>query len=169
MTGVPGTTFNLAATRNVIHILQGEYDRVMDVLRPALEMDETQIVAELDRAARCVEQLLGKYDELKLRHFKPGILYLRARVSLAAGNNEAAYKTLCDALALSDEIGAHREVWEMWAALSKLEAQRGNPAAAIQSKERACNEVMLIAEHAGAPELREIFLSRPEVQTLIGV
>src|SRR5207247_3203059 len=54
---------------------------------------------ELDRAARCIAQLLGKYDELNLRHFKPGILYLRAKVELAAGNKEQAYQTLCDALA----------------------------------------------------------------------
>lgn len=40
---------------------------------------------ELNRATRCVEQLLGKYDELKLRHFKPGVLYLKARIELAAG------------------------------------------------------------------------------------
>ena len=30
---------------------------------------------ELTRAARCIEQLLGKYEELQLRHFKPGILF----------------------------------------------------------------------------------------------
>jgi hypothetical protein len=28
---------------------------------------------ELARASGCIEQLLGKYDELKLRHLKPGI------------------------------------------------------------------------------------------------
>jgi tetratricopeptide (TPR) repeat protein len=112
---------------------------------------------ELDRAARCVHQLLGKYEELKLQHFKPSVLYLQARVELAAGNKEDAHKTLCDALALSDEIGAHREVWEICWALSQLETERGNESAAIQMKERACTEVKLIADHAGTPELREGF------------
>jgi DNA-binding SARP family transcriptional activator len=267
VTGVPGTTFNLAATRNVIYMLQGEYDRVMDVLRPALEMDETQIVAwlqatirlqfawcyydlgayeegllqcrkainnyshinplghspaftflallhvrreelteaeeavmkgwenldlqsntyldwwetpfilsaeaelalaqgELARAARCVEQLLVKYDELNLRHFKPGILYLQARVALAAGNKEEAYHTLSDAVALSYEMGAHREVWAMCSVLSQLEAERGNASASALLRERACAEVTFIADHVGTPELRATFLARPEIRKI---
>ena len=121
---------------------------------------------ELDRAARCAGQLLGKYDELKLRHFKPGILYLRARVELAAGNNEVAYQTLRDALALSDEMGARREVWAMCSALSQLETERGNETASAQLRERACAEATFIADHAGSPELRATFLAQPEVRRI---
>jgi DNA-binding SARP family transcriptional activator len=269
LTDVPGTTFALATTRNVIHIIQGEYDRVMDVLRPALEMDETQIIAwlqaiirlqfvwcyydlgayeegllqcrraisnyghinplghspaftflallqirreelteaeeavmkgwenldlqsntfldwweapfvlsaeaelalaqgDLTRATRSIDQLLAKYNELNLRHFKPGILYFQARVELAAGHKEEAYRMLSNALALSDEMGARREVWEMCAALSNLEAERGDESAAVQFKQRACHEAMFIAEHAGTPELRQTFLSRADVQLVVG-
>jgi tetratricopeptide (TPR) repeat protein len=116
------------------------------------------------RAAHCIEQLLGKYDDLKLHHFKPGILYLRARVELAAGNKEQAHQSLSEALALSDEMGAHRNVWAMCWALSGLETERGNDSRAAQIKERSCDELRFIAEHAGTPELREAFLSRPDVQ-----
>jgi len=123
---------------------------------------------ELDRAARCIRQLLGKYEELKLQHFKPGVLYLQARVELAAGNNENAHQILCDALALSDEMGAHHEVWEMCWALSQLETERGNESVAVQLEERAIHEALWIAEHAGTPELREVFLSHPDVQVILG-
>ena len=123
---------------------------------------------ELARAAGCIDQLLGKYDELKLRHLKPGILHLKSKVALAAGNKEEAYQTLRNALASSDEMGAHREVWEMCWALRALETERGNKAFANQYKERAYNEVMLIAGHTGTPELHEIFLSRPDVQLILG-
>jgi hypothetical protein len=123
---------------------------------------------ELDRAARCVHQLLGKYEELKLQHFKPSVLYLQARVELAAGNKEDAHKTLCNALTLSDEIGAHRQVWEICWTISQLETEWGNETAAIQMKERACTEVNLIANHADTPELHERFLSRPAVQIVLG-
>lgn len=123
---------------------------------------------ELDRAARCVGQLLGKYEKRKPQHFKPGGLYLRARVELAAGNKENAHQALCDALATSDEIGARRDVWGMCWALSQLEMERGNELAAIQMKERACMEVKLIADHAGTPELREVFVSRPDVRLVLG-
>lgn len=124
---------------------------------------------ELDHAADCVEQLLGKYDDMKLCHLKPGILYLRAKIEMAAGNKDAAYQTLTDALALSDEMGAHREVWGMYAMLDQLEAEQGNGFIASQLKERACNEVKQIAEHAGTPELREVFLALPKVQIILGV
>jgi DNA-binding SARP family transcriptional activator/tetratricopeptide (TPR) repeat protein len=123
---------------------------------------------ELAQAAGCVEQLLGKYDELNLSHFKPGVLFLRARVEWAAGEKGKAYQTLRDALTLSDEIGAHREVWEMCWLLSQLETERGNESVAIQLKERACSEVKLIAEHAGTPELQAIFLSRQDVRLIVG-
>jgi len=123
---------------------------------------------ELDRATHCVEQLLGKYDEMKLRHFNPGILYLRAKIELAAGKKDAAHQTLTDALKLTDEMGAHREVWEMRATLGKLEGQRGNKSAAVQLKKRARHEALWIAEHAGTPELREVFLSRPDVLLILG-
>jgi DNA-binding SARP family transcriptional activator/tetratricopeptide (TPR) repeat protein len=122
---------------------------------------------ELDRAKRCVEQLLGKYEELSLRHFKPGILYLQARVELAAGTKENAYQMLTSALALSDEMGAHRNVWAVCWALSELETERGNEAFANQYNERARDEVMLIAGHTGTPQLREIFLSRSDVQLIL--
>lgn len=142
------------------------WPETLSILEAEAELALAQ--GELDRVARCVHQLLGKYEELELRHFEPGILFLQARVQLAAGNKEDAYQTLCDALTLSDEMGAHRNVWEMCAVLGKLEAERGNETTAAQLKERASMEAQLIAEHAGTPELRKIFLSRPDVQNTLG-
>ena len=137
----------------------------LSILEAEAELALAQI--DLERAAHCIDQLLGKYDELKLRHLKPGILLLKSRVALAAGDKEEAHQTLCNALALSDEMGAHRDVWGMCWALRELETDRANEACATQYKERALNEVMLIAEHTGTPELREIFLSRPDVQVIL--
>jgi DNA-binding SARP family transcriptional activator len=142
------------------------WPETLSILQAEAELALAQ--GELDRAARCVHQLLGKYEELKLQHFKPSVLYLQARVQLAAGNKKDAYQTLCDALALSDEMGAYRQVWEMCWALSHLETERGNESVAVQLRERACYEALRIAEHAGTPELRKVFLSRPDVQLIVG-
>lgn len=86
---------------------------------------------------------------------------------MAAGKKENAYQTLANALSLSDEMGAHREVWGMCWALIGLEIERGSESIASQLKERAYNEVMFIAEHAGMLELRETFLLRPDVQLVL--
>ncbi len=64
-------------------------------------------------------------------------------------------------------MGIHRQVWEMYWALSRLETERGNESVAVQLKERARHEALGIAEHAGTPELRDVFLSRPDVQTIL--
>jgi len=86
---------------------------------------------------------------------------------LAAGKKKNAHETLIDALVLSDEMGAHRDVWSMCWVLRGLETERGYGAVATQLKERACRELMLIAEHTGSPELRKTFLSRPDVQWIL--
>ena len=65
-------------------------------------------------------------------------------------------------------MGAHREVWAMCAALSKLEAERGNESTAALLRERTCAETTFIAAHAGTPGLREIFLARTDVQLILG-
>ena len=64
--------------------------------------------------------LLNKYRELGLRHFEPGVLFLRARIELALGEREKAYRTLTKAVNLADEFGIHRETWEMYSVLSQL-------------------------------------------------
>jgi predicted ATPase/DNA-binding SARP family transcriptional activator len=267
--GSPNSIYALATTQGVIHILRGEYDRAFEILLPALELDETQIVfglwidifqqlawcyddlgdydtaiahaqsairyhshasqarktpafamlalveihrgnleraqtavtkgrenfdlhwqtyegwwethsileaeaelalanGELNRANDCVNQLLGKLDEMQLRQFNPGILFLRAKIELAAGNPKNAYQTLGAALALSDEMGAHHETWKMCATLARLEGDRGNVSAATAWQARAVIEVNLIADHARTPELRDIFISRPDVQLIMG-
>ena len=56
---------------------------------------------------------------------------------------------------------------ENLAELGKLEAEQGNKSAVIQLKERGNREALLIADHAGTEEFREIFLSRPDVQKVL--
>ena len=135
---------------------------VGDTFHFIAEAELALVQGELARAARCIEQLPGKYNGMNLRHLKPGILYLRARISLAAGNKEEAHKTL------SDEMDTHREVWAMCSALSKLEMKRGNESASAQLHDRARVEVTIIADHAQTPELREVFLARTDVQLILG-
>jgi len=51
----------------------------------------------------------------------------------------------------------------------KLEPEPGNELVSSQFCGRACVEATYIADHAGTPELREIFLSRPDVQLSVEV
>ena len=50
---------------------------------------------------------------------------------------------------------------------ARISKAAGNHSAAIQLKERVNREALLIADHAGTEEFREIFLSRPDVQKVL--
>jgi hypothetical protein len=122
---------------------------------------------DVAQAAACTAHLLEKYDAQRLRHLLPGFRFFRARIALAQGNHSEARLDLLQALAQSDELGAHRVVWAMCAALGELEAAPGNLVAAAQLRARACTEEIFIATHAGTPELRATFLARPDMRQFV--
>ena len=64
-------------------------------------------------------------------------------------------------------MGARREVWAICALLGDLEAGRGNRAGARALRARAATEVAFIADRAGGANMRAIFLSRPEVRSIL--
>lgn len=119
---------------------------------------------ELERADRRATQLVAKYDQLTLRHLRPDVLHLQARIQMAEGNREAAYTTAIAALNDCDAMGIRRDVWAICQTLSQLESERGNGAAADALRERARVEAFYIAEHTGSAHLRERFLAREDVR-----
>jgi hypothetical protein len=116
------------------------------------------------QAAMCAEYLLEKFEAQRLRHLLPSVLFFRARIALAQGDIAAAHSDLQLAQVLSDEMGAHRELWRIASALGHIEAGLGNALTAAYWRDRACTEIEWVADHAGSSELREAFLSRPDVQ-----
>jgi hypothetical protein len=118
------------------------------------------------QAAMCAEYLLEKFEAQRLRHLLPSVLFFRARIALAQGDIAAAHSDLQLAQVLSDEMGAHRELWRIASALEHIEAGLGNALTAAYWRDRACTEIEWVADHAGSSELREAFLSRRDVQLI---
>lgn len=137
------------------------------ILIPAAELALVQ--GEHARAKWFLEQLLEKYEHLRLVHLKPAILKLQGKVLRTLGDYDSAYQTLSEALELSDLMGSRREVWAICGALSQLEKERREPLKATRLQARAREEVAFVAAHAGTPELRAMFLRRPEVQRIFQV
>jgi hypothetical protein len=102
-----------------------------------------------------------------VRQFVPDLLHLKARALLALERADAAYACLDEARALAEALGSRRSLWPVLAALSRLEAARGNPTAAADLRRQAAEIVAYIAEHAGRPELRAAFLGLPEVRAVV--
>ncbi len=138
--------------------------------RSILEADAALALAkgDLDKARDRVAQLIRKYADLGLHHFLPIVLRLRAGVELARGSQDAAYRSLSEALAASDAMGARCEVWAVCWELAQLEKACGHVQRAGELKVRAMAEVEFTAAHAGTAALREAFLARADVRQITG-
>lgn len=137
----------------------------LSILQAAAELAMAR--DDIREAERCTEQLLRKYDQLKFRHLLPAALALRGRVALMRGDDATAREALMDALGISDEMGAHREVWRICDLLAAVETGRENLTTATKWRERARVEVGLLADHTGSSVLRQTFLARPDVQKIL--
>lgn len=120
------------------------------------------------------ELVLAITDELievrtsGVRSYVPDVLYLRGQALLAQGRAEEALGTLEEARAEAEALGSRRTLWPILFALSRLDAQRVNPAEAESLLYQAREIVTYIADHAGSTELRDLFLNMPRVRAVLG-
>jgi hypothetical protein len=92
------------------------------------------------------------------------ILYWRARGQQAAGDHDAANRTLARAHAQAEALGQQRMLWRILALQAEL---AGEPAQAAALVAQAGAIVLAIADRTGSPELRAGFLARPAVQAIV--
>ncbi len=128
-------------------------------------------LAQGDRAQaeECVAYLETEFSRLRLRHLWSSGLFLRARVALAEAEKAAAHQDLQAAVAVSDEIGSHRELQGICWMLGQLESAQGNRAAANYWHDQACAEITVALESIAAPQWRALFLARADVQSILSV
>ncbi|PZC48906.1 MAG: putative ATPase/Adenylate cyclase, class 3 [Chloroflexi bacterium] len=112
------------------------------------------------------EEMAGILREAGIRMFLADALYIKGQASLALGREDEALATLEDAKKEAEATNSRRILWQVLWALSKLEGQRGNPAAASTLLKQANEIVLYIAENAGE-ELRDSFLRLPDVQAIV--
>jgi predicted negative regulator of RcsB-dependent stress response len=106
---------------------------------------------------------------------------IQGQVLLAQGHLEEAGAALRRARAAAETpdadrmtwlilniLWSRRTVWKSLFAISQLEARRGNHTAAQALLQEAREFVIGLASRSGSPELREAFLSLPDVQAVLG-
>ena len=120
---------------------------------------QTKQVLDLSAAAEAAARQL-------VRRPMAEILYWRARGQQAAGDHDAANRTLARAHAQAEELVQQRLLWRILALQAAL---AGEPAQAEALLAQARTIILSIADHAGSPELRASFLARPAVQAVIQV
>lgn len=121
--------------------------------------DEARVLAVMD-------ELLAHLRPAGVRVYIPDALYLQSRVWLVQGETERAYALLQQARVEAEAIGSRRSLWPILAALSQLEAQRGQTAEAEALYTQARALLAYIADHC-PPDLRESFLNLPDVRRVM--
>ena len=83
------------------------------------------------------------------------------------GDTEGAARHLREAEALAEEIGLPSELWQIGAALGELHEERGEQEKARASFARAGEALEALAGRIRDEELREGFLSAPQVRRVL--
>ena len=78
-----------------------------------------------------------------------------------------AYEYYVKARSEAEALGSRRTLWKILAALSEIEAQRGDAIETKNLRQQARQIVEDIAAHIPSPELRASFLNLPQVQAVV--
>lgn len=114
-----------------------------------------------------LEYLTARLRRAGIRAFLPEALWLQAQALSDLAKVESARQVLLEALDVAEATHARLVLWQILAALARIEAQRGSQPGAAAFRTRARAEIAYLAEHAGSESLRTSFLSLPEVAQLL--
>jgi tetratricopeptide (TPR) repeat protein len=113
------------------------------------------------------EHFLDAVHQAHTTVLEPHIRYFAGRAYLDLGDHVRAAQHLSRALEQAEAFRSRRVLWRIYAALGKLEAQRGNRIAADMWCNRAREVIDYIVDHAGSGELRNSFLARSDVRDVL--
>ena len=110
--------------------------------------------------------LAGRVRRIGAFAYLPEALLIQGKALAALDNLDQAGAVLHEANAAAEKIGQRRVLWQILAALAKIEEQQGNSAKAKAHRDEARQIVDYIAGHSGS-QLRAALLSIPEVKSLL--
>jgi ATP/maltotriose-dependent transcriptional regulator MalT len=180
--GIPSSQSIALALLTWLYTLKGEFDQAEAALHSSYEFtratDNTDapifsVFAEGElalakqeyaRALRAGAELLAAPLQTGARPFRSDALWIRGRAKWGQHETEEALTILTEARAAAEALGSRRILWEILAAMSDIEAQRGNHAAAQTFRAQARTVLEYIVAHISTAELRASFLNLPKVQ-----
>lgn len=162
---------NLAAAQADLAAGYSDHNQTLPLYAAAqIALAEAEMALARGDAARAVavmDEQIAPARRIGARIFLPELLYLRGRALAQQGDVEAALESLREAHAEAGGMSARRVWWQILAALSEIETQRGNEVEAQSLRAQARETIEFIAEHTPT-ELRESFLNLPQVRAIIG-
>jgi len=131
--------------------------------------------AQIQLALGNPNEAIARIRKLKVRNQgaimknqMPWSCLVEGRSLLALGKIESASEVYREGLLIAEEIGQRRLLWQLYIALNEVEEVLQRLYAAEIARSRAREEINYISENIGDGELRNIFLARPDVQSITG-
>lgn len=122
---------------------------------------------DFEAALVALENVLALLRPLRANRFLTDVLLLQGQTNLVLGRTQQAHTALTEACTLAEGMNQRRTLWHIYAALGRLEEQRGDLVAAERYTNQSHHTIHYIASHAPAG-LRASFLTMPEVAKLLG-
>lgn len=122
---------------------------------------------KVERGLAVTSDFLAELRDWGAGAYIPQVLTIRGRALLAAGQLEAAARTLEKARAKAEAMGSRQRLWQILAALAEVETARGNEEQAEGLGREAQEILREIAGRVPTADLRASFLARPDVRSLL--
>jgi tetratricopeptide (TPR) repeat protein len=110
------------------------------------------------------DDILSRSLKAGIRNNLPELLYLKGAVLLAQARLAEAGEAAQQARTQAEASRAGRLLWRILLQLSTIKQRQGHKEAALSLRHEAREAVQAVASHISDPELRQIFLSQPEVR-----
>ncbi|MCP4540311.1 MAG: hypothetical protein GY832_24495 [Chloroflexi bacterium] len=136
-------------------------------LAPLAEAQLALAQGDHAHAITVMDELSALLRKNSMRAYLPDALYLKGKALLAQNQVDKAHEVLAEACAVAETIGSRRSLWSILFTLSQIEAARGNTAEAANLRQQAQEVIEYIADHAGTPELRTLFLDLADVRAVL--
>jgi tetratricopeptide (TPR) repeat protein len=111
-------------------------------------------------------ELLAHFEQMGVVYARPEARLLLGQAHLALGQFDEALAALQTARAEAERLGSRRVLWPILAALAEIASARGQ-AEAGALRQQARQIVDYIATHVPTPALRQSFLARADVQSVL--
>ncbi len=112
-----------------------------------------------------MEERVNLLRQIGIHLSVPDALFIQAKASCALGNTEQAIEHLQQARLELERVQARRLLWQIYAALSEIEKERGNYSPANSYRTQARDIIAYIADHT-PQEFRISFLHLPSVRAV---
>jgi tetratricopeptide (TPR) repeat protein len=119
---------------------------------------------EYDRAVATMDKFISWMDKIGFSLLLPDTLHLKSRALIEQGRLDEAHATLKQAR--SAATNSRRMLWQILGAMSRIQAERGNPAEARALRAQAREILEFIADHT-PPDLRASFLNQPDARAVL--